>query len=127
MRSIKLILAAAVLFSGILFATFSFAQAYTYSACCSATACTYRCVNGTVYYGGTCGPPCGNGVVDAGEQCDDGVANNGLWPKCCSTTCTKNAGCIEACPAGQGNQGGCPDGQCLGGLSSCGAGQCSRS
>ena len=37
--------------------------------------------------GGTCG--CGNGVVDAGEACDDG-GNNGSCPKTCGNTCQIN-------------------------------------
>ncbi len=36
----------------------------------------------------TCGT-CGNGVLDAGEACDNGV-NNGVCPKTCSATCTLN-------------------------------------
>jgi hypothetical protein len=121
MRSIKLMLATAALFGGLFHATFSFALDYTYTQYCSSTACTYRCVGGYAYQGGTCVVACGDGVIEdwLGEQCDDGAANNGNWPKCCSTTCTKNAGCIQACPAGQGNRGGCPDGECMGGLNSC--------
>jgi len=30
---------------------------------------------------------CGDGVVDAGEQCDDGAAN-GMAASCCASTCT---------------------------------------
>ncbi len=35
---------------------------------------------------GVCiGPPCGDGILDAGEDCDDGNITNG---DCCSSTCT---------------------------------------
>lgn len=34
---------------------------------------------------------CGNGVVDAGEQCDDGP-RNGTPASCCSATCTSSVG-----------------------------------
>src|SRR5206468_2571053 len=33
---------------------------------------------------------CGNGLIDAGEQCDDG-ATNGTAGSCCSATCTFKA------------------------------------
>src|SRR5438876_859942 len=54
---------------------------------------------------------CGNGVVDAGEQCDDGVAN-GTATSCCAANCTfKSAGtaCNDACTAGT-----CQSGVCIG-------------
>lgn len=34
-------------------------------------------------------PSCGNGVIDSGEQCDNG-ANNGTCPRTCSSSCTIN-------------------------------------
>src|SRR5439155_6478346 len=40
---------------------------------------------------------CGNGLIDAGEQCDDGAAN-GAAGSCCSATCTFKAsgtGCTD--------------------------------
>ncbi|MGE5180700.1 MAG: MYXO-CTERM sorting domain-containing protein [Acidobacteriota bacterium] len=45
-------------------------------------------------------PACGNGVVDTGEQCDDG-AQNGATGDACSATCTlvdagKGGGCCSA-------------------------------
>src|SRR5207248_7242986 len=54
---------------------------------------------------------CGNGVVDAGEQCDDGAAN-GTATSCCAPDCTfKSAGtaCNDACTAGT-----CQSGVCIG-------------
>src|SRR5207247_1909514 len=54
---------------------------------------------------------CGNGVVDAGEQCDDGVAN-GTATSCCAANCTfTSAGtaCNDACTAGT-----CQSGVCIG-------------
>jgi len=36
-------------------------------------------------------PLCGNGVVDSGEQCDDGNTADG---DCCSATCTIEMGCV---------------------------------
>lgn len=35
---------------------------------------------------------CGNGVIDAGEQCDNGAANSNILPDACRTTCL-NAVC----------------------------------
>ena len=32
-------------------------------------------------------PACGDGVVDPGEQCDDGAANSDVAPDACRTTC----------------------------------------
>ncbi len=43
-------------------------------------------------------PECGNGVLDAGEQCDLGVAGNGPWPSVCSTLCTTNTNPISDDP-----------------------------
>ncbi len=37
---------------------------------------------------------CGNGVIDGGEQCDNGAAN-GMCPATCSTSCTTNS-CVAA-------------------------------
>ncbi len=62
-------------------------------------------------------PNCGNGVINAGEQCDAGV-NNGSCPRACSNSCTVNScsagscgnGVVESgeqCDTG-GNNGGCP-------------------
>lgn len=36
---------------------------------------------------GVPGPPCGNGIVEGGEQCDDGNTTNG---DCCSSSCEWN-------------------------------------
>lgn len=36
-------------------------------------------------------PSCGDGVLNAGEECDDGAANNGVCPAAsCSASCTSN-------------------------------------
>lgn len=43
---------------------------------------------------------CGNGVVESGEQCDDG-GSNGACPATCSTSCTTNS-----CGGGGGGGGG---------------------
>jgi hypothetical protein len=54
-------------------------------------------------------PFCGNGVLDADEQCDDGADNDDLEPGSCRTTC-RAAGCgdgvldaAEACDWGGAN------------------------
>ena len=38
--------------------------------------------------GGGLVPVCGDGIVDAGEQCDDGVANSDVLADACRTDCT---------------------------------------
>jgi len=45
-------------------------------------------------------PLCGNGIVDAGEQCDEGT-NNGKPASCCKTNCMFiNAGVVCRSVAG---------------------------
>jgi hypothetical protein len=39
---------------------------------------------------------CGNGTIEAGEQCDNGV-NNGICPKTCSAACVTN-NCGDSTP-----------------------------
>ncbi len=39
-------------------------------------------------------PVCGNGIVESGEQCDNGTGN-GICPQSCSTTCTTNTSCAQ--------------------------------
>ena len=63
---------------------------------------------------GTCVNVCGNGVVDAGEECDDGVRNDDLASNACRTNC-RNPRCgdgvadrNEQCDDGNGVSGdGC--------------------
>jgi MYXO-CTERM domain-containing protein len=64
----------------------------------------------------TCGAnPCGNGTLDAGEQCDDG-ANNGTAGSCCSATCTFRAA-AQVCRAAAN---GCDAAEtCTGSSSTC--------
>jgi len=66
----------------------------TASSCCTAT-CTFvstgtSCTGGVCDGAGTCVPSgsssCGNGVVEPGEQCDDGPAN-GQSGDCCTASC----------------------------------------
>ena len=53
---------------------------------CTAAACDLKaCVGGQcVTAAGECGPKCGDGVLNAGEQCDDGNTTNddGCWDDC---------------------------------------------
>lgn len=45
---------------------------------------------------------CGDGILDGGEQCDDGTANGGIG-SCCSLTCECNVGstgCGQVCAGG---------------------------
>jgi hypothetical protein len=67
----------------------------TASSCCTVT-CTFvsagtPCTEGACDGAGTCVPRdssnCGNAVVEAGEQCDDGAALNGRTASCCSINC----------------------------------------
>jgi uncharacterized repeat protein (TIGR01451 family) len=44
-----------------------------------------------------CGPWCGNGMVDAGEQCDAG-ADNGVASSCCTASCTSIAAGTPCAP-----------------------------
>ncbi len=37
------------------------------------------------------GSTCGDGVLDAGEACDDGASGNGACPATCSASCTLNS------------------------------------
>src|SRR5205814_597946 len=54
---------------------------------------------------------CGNGVVDAGEQCDEGAAN-GTATSCCAPDCTfKSAG--TACNSNACATGTCQSGVCI--------------
>lgn len=61
--------------------------------------------------GGACEPPlvCGNGVLDPGEQCDDGELNSDSAPDACRTDCAAPAcgdGVVdegEICDDGEGN------------------------
>jgi hypothetical protein len=66
----------------------------TASSCCT-TACTFvdtgaACTGGVCDGAGTCVPAgsttCGNGVVEPGEDCDDGPAN-GQPGDCCTASC----------------------------------------
>jgi len=66
----------------------------TASSCCTAT-CTFvstgtPCTGGACVGAGTCVPSgsstCGNGVVEPGEQCDDGPGN-GQPGDCCTAAC----------------------------------------
>ncbi|RMD85128.1 MAG: hypothetical protein D6815_02570, partial [Candidatus Dadabacteria bacterium] len=41
-------------------------------------------------------PACGNGIVEAGEQCDDGPANSDTQPGACRTDCTLPSVCGDA-------------------------------
>ncbi len=61
-------------------------------------------------------PSCGNGVVDAGEQCDEGVAN-GTTTSCCTAgcqfraggeTCRLSAGVCDPTETCSGASGTCP-------------------
>lgn len=74
-----------------------------------------------------CEPACGNGIVDDGEECDDGNMFDG---DCCSSTCqleADGAPCTDRlfCTEGVGM---CADGICVGGAprlcSSCVGGDC---
>jgi hypothetical protein len=47
---------------------------------------------------------CGNGVLEAGEVCDNGAGNN-VCPRTCSTSCTMNS-CVVVVPGGGGGGGG---------------------
>jgi cysteine-rich repeat protein len=58
---------------------------------------------------------CGNGVVEAAEECDDGAANSDTLPDACRTAC-RTARCgdgtvdaSEACDDGPGNSDTLPD------------------
>jgi len=67
-------------------------------------------VPGTADDGVVCGggPVCGDGVIEAGEQCDDG---NNLPGDCCSASCSFETG-------------SCDDGVFCNGTDSCSAGSC---
>lgn len=58
------------------------------------------------------GPPCGDGILDAGEDCDDGNVTDG---DCCSSTCTAEpdgGACDDGEPCTEGDQ--CASGACAG-------------
>lgn len=64
----------------------------TSSSASNCGACGNVCGNGSSCVSGVCtapAPACGNGVVEAGEQCDDG-ANNGTTLCGCQANCTFN-------------------------------------
>ncbi|MFH0890678.1 MAG: hypothetical protein V1856_01455, partial [Candidatus Liptonbacteria bacterium] len=50
--------------------------------------------------GGSGSNLCGNGAIDSGESCDDGI-NNGNCPRECSSSCT-----VNSCGGGGGGGGG---------------------
>lgn len=52
-------------------------------------------------------PACGNGILDAGEACDNG-GSNGACPATCSASCTSNS--CGVTPGGGGPGGGGPSG-----------------
>jgi hypothetical protein len=70
--------------------------------------------------GSTQGPPdpedCGNGVLDTGEECDDGTANSDSEPDACRTTCVSPvcgdgiADSGESCDLGAANSDDAADG-----------------
>lgn len=47
---------------------------------------------------------CGNGILEAGEACDNGAGNN-VCPRTCSASCTMNS-CVVVVPGGGGGGGG---------------------
>jgi cysteine-rich repeat protein len=58
---------------------------------CDVAGVTSRCVPGLTCNRGLCQTPftCGNGQLDAGEQCDDGAANSDTAPDACRTHCAR--------------------------------------
>lgn len=70
----------------------------------------------------TCAPACGDGVLDAGEQCDDGNTMNG---DCCSADCVADSpgsACDDGDPCTAADQCNA-NGECAGTASTCGDGQ----
>jgi cysteine-rich repeat protein len=65
----------------------SFTVSGTTNATSTAFTASYTC-NGNPGFAPIDGSRCGNGVLDAGEACDDGNRQNG---DCCSSTCTYEA------------------------------------
>jgi uncharacterized delta-60 repeat protein len=65
--------------------------------------------------GGGAQPGCGDGIVEAGEDCDDGAANSDTAPNACRTSCDAAAcgdGVIddgESCDDGDANSDTAPD------------------
>jgi cysteine-rich repeat protein len=67
---------------------------------------------------GSC-PQCGNGFLEDGEECDNGVANSDVTPDACRTTCV-NAYCgdgvvdfVEECDDGNNDNGDLCDATCV--------------
>jgi hypothetical protein len=59
---------------------------------------------------------CGNGVVEAGELCDEGTARNGTQAACCATDCT----------SAKANGAACDDGAFCNGADTCNFAKCVR-
>ncbi|MDO8459537.1 MAG: hypothetical protein Q7S74_00355 [Nanoarchaeota archaeon] len=54
---------------------------------------------------GTPNQECGNEITEGSEQCDNGIINNGVCPKTCSSSCT-----INTCPITCTSKTDCPTG-----------------
>lgn len=68
--------------------------------------------------------PCGNGVLDAGEQCDAGDGNNGGAGSCCAANCQYKANGSASCDGNLCTRPDtCTNGVCTAG--SCATGACS--
>src|SRR5262249_32639809 len=113
-----------------------------YSDGCSPPACPTELNDMGAYGGpGACGwqpDPCGNGTLDAGEECDDGNLKDG---DCCSAGCTlepRGTACDDnngwtdgdTCDGagtcqGTPNSAPCDDGAGCNGTDTCSGGRCS--